>query len=320
MLENSDGTPSVDEDTLAKLFEEPDEGQPDAEDATTQDEPDVETEEVELEAEADDDDQPEVDTDDEAETAEDDEPELYYEIDGEEVSAAQLMEWKKGGLREKDYTQKRQADAEEKRVWEAQKQSEIQAIQQKQAQLQDALATFAIDPKPEPNWAELAATMDPRDYNRLKVQHEQEQAQKAQARQQYQMLQQQTHMETVQREKAALLQHIPEWSDPQVSEKARVELQTLAAEYDIPADEFGQMFDSRIFRVLNALNQMQKRVAEVDKAGAAITKKVVKAQPKLPTGAKGAKNQGNKAKAAKSLDRAIKSGDIDAVTDSLLNM
>jgi hypothetical protein len=100
---------------------------------------------------------------------------------------------------------------------------------------------------------------------------------------------------------------------------ALTDMQKTAEEYGIPPDEFSQMYDHRIFRVLDALTKMKGRLSEVDKAGAAITKKVVKAQPKMPTGSRPAKNQGNRAKAAKSLDRMRKTGSIDDAVDYLLN-
>lgn len=60
----------------------------------------------------------------EAETEQSDLPEeVYYEIDGEEVSAEDVKKWKAGHLMQSDYTKKTQALSEEKKAFEANKNS-----------------------------------------------------------------------------------------------------------------------------------------------------------------------------------------------------
>lgn len=49
--------------------------------------------------------------------------EVYYEIDGEEVSAEDVKKWKAGHLMQSDYTKKTQALSEEKKAFEASKTS-----------------------------------------------------------------------------------------------------------------------------------------------------------------------------------------------------
>ena len=46
-------------------------------------------------------------------TSEDDADELFYDVDGEEVSASVIKSWKTGNMMQSDYTRKTQAHAEE---------------------------------------------------------------------------------------------------------------------------------------------------------------------------------------------------------------
>jgi hypothetical protein len=72
----------------------------------------------------------------EVETNEDDSDLLYYEIDGEEVSAKQLQEWKNDGLMQADYTRKTQELADSRKDFEAKEQE----LSTKQSELNDKLA------------------------------------------------------------------------------------------------------------------------------------------------------------------------------------
>ncbi len=64
--------------------------------------------------------------------------ELFYEIDGEEVSASQLSEWRSGGLKQADYTRKTTAHAEEVKVFKEQQ----AAFKSQQALLSEKLEEF----------------------------------------------------------------------------------------------------------------------------------------------------------------------------------
>ena len=72
----------------------------------------------------------------EQEETSDDDSDLFYDIDGEEVSASQITKWKSGAMKDADYTRKTQAHAENVKAFDV-KQSELNA---KQAQLDSAMA------------------------------------------------------------------------------------------------------------------------------------------------------------------------------------
>ena len=87
-------------------------------------EDEAEQTEVAEEAEADDaateeDQDDQTDEDDDAETDDADEELEVIEIDGEEVTLDQIKEWKRGTLREQDYTKKTQALADERKALES---------------------------------------------------------------------------------------------------------------------------------------------------------------------------------------------------------
>lgn len=71
-------------------------------------------------------------------TANDDTDDLFYEVDGEEVSASTLKEWKSGHMMQSDYTRKTQAHAEEVKQFKLDK----EALTSKQQMLDEKLAEF----------------------------------------------------------------------------------------------------------------------------------------------------------------------------------
>lgn len=315
MNEDSQGAISVEQMAEMMTTRREPKGQPEtevnAEEQTEQDVEDtteaeeVDADEVEAdEGQTDDDDaQDEVDEDD-------DDAELYYDFDGEEISASQLKEWKTNGLLQKDYTQKTQALAEQRKALEA----EAATTQQLRTQLQDALATFAIDNEPAPDWVKLSQELDPKEFQQAQTQWQAQQAQKQQATQTYQALQAQQQQEIVAREKAAILEHFPQWSDPKVFTADFPKLADVAQPYGFTPEEIGGNADHRVYRILHRLAEAEAQLAEVGKTAGAISKRVVKAKAKLPAGSKPAKNQSQRKEVQQSRDRVKKTGSVqDAV-------
>lgn len=69
----------------------------------------------------------------EVEESEESDPELsddeqFFQMDGEDVSLAEAKEWKKGGMRQSDYTKKTQKLADERRVFEADRKGEVDKV------------------------------------------------------------------------------------------------------------------------------------------------------------------------------------------------
>lgn len=295
---------SIEEGVLALRQSREDQAKPE----TTTDEPEVETEEVtdeteevetqEVKAEEVEGDQPEEDIEEDAEPKpEEDE---VYELGGIEFTASELKEWKENGLRNADYTQKNQARAEKERQLEAdraafnaEREQGLAQLQQQQAQLQEALATYAIEQDPEPNpskfpdWKQYAEEKSAWDERNLK---------KQQARQALEGMRQQQHQELVRREHETLMGFYPEWRTPEVFQEAATKMVGLGTEYGFSAEEIGAMSDHRYFRILKDLGDLRAATNTQEVAQKAAAKKVVKATKKLTPGAKPeAQSQGKKA-------------------------
>ena len=312
------GTPFTVDSAVDALFKDSEE-QPDEQDQeeelaedeaidpeVTDETPDDETEEVEAE-----------DADEEAES----EPEYFYEIDGEEVSLAQLKEWQSDGMRQADYTRKTQEVAEKRREVEAlniQAQQERQSLQAERAQLQDALAALSIDGEREPDWLELANTLPPEKFQREQAQWHAKQLQKQQVREVYQAMQAQEQQQTQQRELAALLQHHPEFAEPGKHQEALASMTAAAAPYGFTPDEILGLTDHRMIRVLNRLAVLDAEKAASAKAKDVVSKRVVKAERRQVPGAKSSKADGASKALKQKQAQFQKSGSIDDATDMLL--
>jgi len=66
---------------------------------------------------------------------------FYYDIDGEEVSSIQIKEWKDNGLMQADYTRKSQANADERKVLDADREQ----LKTDQAKVNDQLAILKAE-------------------------------------------------------------------------------------------------------------------------------------------------------------------------------
>jgi hypothetical protein len=308
--ENSEtGTLSLDQ--AADMLMEP-EGQPDADEAQIETD---DTEEVETEAAADEDEgqADDVDADDVDEVSEeDDDPIVSVRVDGKDVDVP-LSEALKGYSREAHFTQKMTELSQDRKSLEAERASEMEAIQSQKAQLENALAHFAVPTDQEPNWADLAARTEPREYNRIRAEWEQRTAQSAQAQQYYQAIKQQDRQTLMQTEQAKLIEAFPEWREPAVFQAAANEMVSSLSEYGFSPEETGQIMDHRMFKV--AQDAIKYRKLQAQKP--AVNKKVVQAAKQLKPGARQAKNQQSE-QHRKKMDRLRKSGSLDDAVNAIL--
>lgn len=97
----------------------------------------------------------------------DEEPEGVYMIDDEEVTLADIREWKRGNLREADYTRKNQDLATQRKTYEA-KETKMTAREQKLDSLIDSLEQSIDDQESKVDWDELMED-DPSEYLKLKA-------------------------------------------------------------------------------------------------------------------------------------------------------
>lgn len=69
--------------------------------------------------------------------------ELVVDLNGREITVQQIKDWESGSLKQKDYTQKTMALADDKRAWEADKQKSINDyVSEKHDGLDDGIATL----------------------------------------------------------------------------------------------------------------------------------------------------------------------------------
>lgn len=287
--EFSEPTSSSVEDVVDSLFK-----QSDAAEVVEEDQVEIEDQEqveeveaVENEAEVSDDQAADDETEEASSETTDDE--MYVEIEGEEVSLAQLKEWRTGGMKAKDYTEKTQAVQAERREVETQRialEQAHQTLSTERQQLQDALASLSIETEQEPNWSELAGKISPQDYQKRQAEWQQRQAKKRQAIAAHEALQTQQYQQVAQRETAALMEKKPEWVDPSVRAETLAKMQAVGGEFGITPDEVAAITDHRMLLVMDELISLRGQKAVVDEAKNAVSKRVIKAEPRRRPSAK----------------------------------
>ncbi|MCZ6898346.1 MAG: hypothetical protein O7D95_06555, partial [Betaproteobacteria bacterium] len=98
--------------------------EPTEEAITPEDEPEAE---IEAEPKEEADESEDVESDDQNQAEKFDDSEMFIDLEGQDVSIADIKKWKAEGMMQADYTRKRQKDADDRRSWESDKQSEINA-------------------------------------------------------------------------------------------------------------------------------------------------------------------------------------------------
>jgi hypothetical protein len=296
---------------------EPEEDIPEIEEEQSTEEEDDESVEEESESDEEDDESEES----EEETEESEEPELFtVKVGGEEFEVT-LDELAKGYSRQSDYTKKTQELSEHRKGFDDLTQKynhELQSIQGERQQYINSLEEIinSTSAKAEEygniDWEKLKEE-DPIEYftkrdeineTRQKVieyRHQQEQAQKVQSEKF-----QESFREWTAGEVGKLQELIPEFSNPDSSQKVRGNLREYATAQSFSPEEIGNLVDSRQIHVLyKAMKYDELQKADVK------TKKV-KNKPKVVKAGRGAqKGEGSKVKRTKQLKRLQASGRID---------
>lgn len=291
---------------------------------TAQDEPEAQAEEVAEAAEdlgeaqdipdGAEDDQPEAEAEAEAEPeAETDPEDDFYQIGDEVFSLAELQEWKSGALRQGDYTKKTQALAKDREVFakereafETERQQAQQSTQAMQAQLQEALATFAIDQPQQPRRDQFP---DADSYLRAQDDYNQAVTRKQQAQQAHTALQEQVRQEHMRAEVTKALNYHPEWGTDEGFQAALDGMSKAAEPFGISAQEIQQagLTDHRMFRVMQRLVELEGLAGDQQATRRAAAKKVAKARRPLAPAGKQSESQGEMKK-REAMARLKKSG------------
>lgn len=197
---------------------------------------------------------------DDAEETDDEEPAApktrRIKVDGEEVEVTD-EELEKGYSRTADYTRKTQALAEQRKAAEA----EIDAVKQERAQYADYLTqlrTALEGSTPEaPDWAKLRATLPAAEYASAYVEWDQrmkevETVKRAEHAAQQRVVADQTDAmnKYLVAERDKLEAAIPEWKDPEVGKKERVELKDFALRSGYTEDDLRTLTDHRAVLML----------------------------------------------------------------------
>ena len=192
---------------------------------------------------------------------------LFYDLDGEEVSVAQIREWKNNGLMQADYTKKTQAAAEVRKQAEA----EAAKTAQLNASLAETLATLEQSIKDEfksIDWEYLREN-DTGEYLKQKelMQLKAQKAVKAKA----DLTQRQ---EAAKQEKIAQSQKLFKEANPSWLDKTKMEADIKAMDEYVVANGFSEdmineLSDHRIMQALldaSKYRQLQGKSANTSKA------------------------------------------------------
>lgn len=213
------------------------------------------------------------------------ESELYYDFDGEEVSASTVKEWKDNGLRQADYTKKSQANAEMKKGLEA-KSLELDKVKEN---LSESISKLDAVIKAESNPEELAELRDtdPSEYLRKKEELADKQKLSEQAKKDLSDLKEKEQLELTNSEKEKLLEAMPDWRD---AKKLKVDMDLMDVyvteneftEKDIQALTSHKLtlmaLDASKYRALQKDTTETKK--QVDKAPNVVKAKVKETKPK----------------------------------------
>lgn len=216
---------------------------------------------------------------------------IVIKVDGKDVelSPDEVAEHYKNGLRQKDYTQKTMAAAEETKAAAAEKQ-EAKAKRDEYAQ---KLSHFAI--RESGNVQELQARLteelldsDPVEYLRLERTVQARQAQLTQAQQELQQIGQQQQQEQDQARQSyqqqqleALQAKLPEWKDPAKAKAEASAIKEYLGAQEFAPEDIAQMSDHKLVilakkamqfdalqaKAREAVKQVQKAPAKVEKPG-----------------------------------------------------
>lgn len=272
-------------------------------DTSESEELEAETDEVEEEDDTDGSDEAIDDkaTDDDAEEGKDDDT-------GDDIDAD---ERRKGEMRQADYTRKTQELAAQRQQLEARRQQFEAHAQQQLDQLEKAVAAFSIPTEAEPNWAELAQSLDAKAYNAKRAQWDQKQTQAAQAKLIQEQIADQRYQETRQREASMLLDRIPEWRDIEIQKAETEEIVAVAGKFGLTRDEVAGIMDHRQIEILRTL-------AIAERATKAAAKKQGKTRKKVTAAASPVKVN-PKEKAQRELSaRLAKTGSVEDAAAFLL--
>ena len=271
MSDNPQGTGSISLNDAVSLLNTPipdkvEEERPEEQEAPQpmEAEAEVTEEDTQLEAESyedDEDDAVEVEEseeDDDYEDGEEEPQETVYtvKVDGEEIEVS-LDEALQGYQRQQAFTKRSQEAAEMRKAAEKEA-AEAKQARDYYAQQLDVLAQQIQQTIPqEPDWVSLAKEVTAEEYNAIRAEYDNRQANLAKVEQERQALSQQQTVEQqkmleehLRAQRSDMLNRIPKWKDDDVRNKERLEVVEYARNIGFSEQEVAQATDARAVELL----------------------------------------------------------------------
>ena len=313
---------------------ESEEEKPETEEATPTEEEESteETQDESLEEESEEEDEPEEE-EEESEESDDEEEEALYAVtvNGEEHEVS-LDELLKGYSRQSDYTKKTQELSQGRKEIEEAKSNYDSALTQMQGERQHYINSINqilqnssnnLNEYNKIDWDTLK-NEDPIEYVKMKedfregkekMQVLEQQRQSAVQQQQAEM--QKVHEESIQVERAKMIEALPEWGDPEKQKELAADVKTYALKQGFSEEELSSLIDHRSVLVL-------MKAAKYDALeNADVKSKKLKNKPKVIRAGSGkTKGENSKSKRAAKMKRLQGSGHVDdaaSILEDLFN-
>jgi len=203
-----------------------------------------------------------------------------YLIDDEEVTLDQIREWKRGNLRESDYTRKTQDLAEQRKLYEA-KESKITNKAEKLDTLISDLEQSIDDQESKIDWEELAED-DPSQYLKLKAKIEVKQKNLDKAKAEKEKASNAQRELYLQEQRALIPKLLPEWSDSSgATDKMKDDLKLIGdylGKNGFSDQEMNEIVDAKLWPVyldaarFRALNDKTPEISKRVKAAPKVIK------------------------------------------------
>jgi hypothetical protein len=223
-----------------------------------------------------------VDRDEPGATEPDEKPRVRLS-DGTEVDLAEVEEWRKGTLRQSDYTRKTQELAAQRKEFETRSAEIAQKSQEVQQQIDFAI-TVARQYLPSPPDPEMLNS-DPIGYLQQKEYYEAKAYELQQlyaTREQHMQQQTQQRLQTFEQMKAkegeALLSAMPQLKDKTKLEAFQKDILEALPHYGFAADDLKSVYDHRLVRIIGDAVAYRKLMSQKAK----VTAKVAEAPPVAP--------------------------------------
>ena len=299
---------------------------------TEEEESTEETQDESLEEESEEEDEPEEE-EEESEESDDEEEEALYAVtvNGEEHEVS-LDELLKGYSRQSDYTKKTQELSQGRKEIEEAKSNYDSALTQMQGERQHYINSINqilqnssnnLNEYNKIDWDTLK-NEDPIEYVKMKedfregkekMQALEQQRQSAVQQQQAEM--QKVHEESIQVERAKMIEALPEWGDPEKQKELASDVKTYALKQGFSEEELNSLIDHRSVLVL-------MKAAKYDALeNADVKSKKQKNKPKvIRSGSGKTKGENSKSKRAAKMKRLQGSGHVDdaaSILEDLFN-